>query len=265
MDGGVETARSLRDIFASMSHGSADPAAALAEAGHGDLPSHLVTEAIVNYADSAPVEVAEHLTPFVVANSAVPAPVSHAYPVTDLHDGLSLLASAPDPVHTGAADHLPGHDDPFGMHHDLADHPSVLDDVPHLTGHLTGVTDHTGDHAGDQAADRDAHHGDDGAHTDLWFGHGQATALAPQLDAGALGEGTGTHHYAEAAHTDPWLDVHAGLGHDAVPGHEPTGLTLWDEHVDSHDTGSHDAAPAAHPLPVEDPADHDLPIDPGHA
>jgi hypothetical protein len=258
MDGGMEQARSLRDIFASMSHGPADPAAALAGAGHGDLPGHLLTEAIVNYADAAPVEVAEHLSPFVVANSAVPASGGHPYPPADVHDGFSLLANAPEPVHPDAAD-LAGHDDPFAVHHDLADQHSVLDDVPHLAGHVAGVTDHD---SHDPAQDHDAHH-DAGDHADLWFGHGQAAALAPHLDGDGLPDGTdpGAAHpsFAEAAHTDPWLDVHPDL--DTVPAHDAEGITLWDEHVDAEGAGGHDQH-TVHPLPAEEPAGHDLPMDP---
>src|SRR4051794_4956964 len=133
---GSEPTLSLRELFASMSHGGADPAAALAQAGHGDLPGHLVTEAIINYADSAPVEVAEHLSPYVVANSAVPAPDGHPYPVTELHDGFSLLSSAPEPVDTDATD------DPFEVHHDV-DHPA-LDDASHAVD-IDGL--HDGLHA----------------------------------------------------------------------------------------------------------------------
>ncbi len=42
-------------------------------AGTVTCPPDLVAEAVVNYADTAPVEVAEHLAPFVTANSGVPA------------------------------------------------------------------------------------------------------------------------------------------------------------------------------------------------
>jgi hypothetical protein len=42
----------------------------LAEHGHADLPPELVAEAVVNFADTAPPEVAEQLAPFVTAHTA---------------------------------------------------------------------------------------------------------------------------------------------------------------------------------------------------
>jgi hypothetical protein len=72
----MTSARPLRDVFADLlgDAGGArpDPAAALAAAGHPDLPPQLVAEAVVSYADTAPVEVAEHLAPYVTAHSGVP-------------------------------------------------------------------------------------------------------------------------------------------------------------------------------------------------
>jgi hypothetical protein len=72
--------RSLRDLFDDLtsrsrdagaaSDGSADgvdPAALLRDAGHGDLPPDLVAEALSSYAGTAPLPVAEHLSPFVSA------------------------------------------------------------------------------------------------------------------------------------------------------------------------------------------------------
>ena len=38
----------------------ADPAEVLRASGHADLPDGLVAEAVVSYADTAPIEVAEH-------------------------------------------------------------------------------------------------------------------------------------------------------------------------------------------------------------
>jgi hypothetical protein len=243
---GAEPALSLRELFASMSHGGADPATALAQAGHGDLPGHLVTEAIINYADAAPVEVAEHLSPYVVANSAVPAPDGQPYPVTDVQDGFSLLSTAPDPIDT----HV---DDPYGVPADTTDHlddasPAV--DIDALPAHDTA------DQA-DPSADHDAHHGDGGEHADLWFGHGQASALAP-----VIGEPISTDDPSStfsAGHTDPWLldPADAAAEHpadDAVP--------LFGEGVEPHGTDAHDAGHSAQPLQV-DPAEHHHDIDPG--
>jgi len=264
MDGGLEQARSLREIFASMSHGSADPATALAQAGHGDLPGHLVTEAVISYADSAPVEVAEHLQPYVVANSAVPAPDGYDHPGADVPDAFSLLTSAPVPL-----DVEPGHD-PYDVH--AGDQHSLLDDGLHHDLH-DGLHDplHDGFHdtlhdTARDAADHDAHHGD-GGQTDLWFGHGQAAALEPHAlaDPLAAADDTAQPHYADAGHSDPWL-VDA---HDSVPEHAgDDGLALWNPDVHATDPAGHDLDQAPHehpPVPLEDPASHDLPIDPGHA
>jgi len=283
MTGGTDSGtavRSLREVFASFAHGSADPAAALAQAGHGDLPGHLVTEAIISYADSAPVEVAEHLSPYVVAHSAVPAPEGHPHPVPELHEGLDLLGSAPEPVHA---------DDPLAVHQD-AGHAGLHDGALHTTGlhdgaahhDLDGVghdpehLDHTGGHdltgheAGHEAAGPEAGHGaghDTGHDTgasgagvgDLWFGHGQAAALGAEPPAvHPLAPGPAAHDpFGDSGHVDPWLTGHE----DPTAGHAAgTGLDLWtpDQHLaPGHDAGHADAG--------HDAPQHDLPDDPGHA
>jgi len=260
MDGGLEQVRSLRELFASMSHGSTDPATALAASGHADLPGHLVTEAIISYADSAPVEVAEHLQPYVVANSAVPAPEGHPAPGAELHDGFALLTSAPVPVDV---DHQLGHEG-----YDVDQH-SLLHDGLH-DGLQDGLHDSLHDSFHDQlhdtVADHDAHHGD-GGHTDLWFGHGQAAALTPHALGDALSTSDdATHHFADAGQTDPWLTG----GDGTVPEHVAAeGVPLFGADVHGHDPSGHDLAvdqPHEHqPVPVENPDAHDLPIDPGHA
>lgn len=90
-------ARPLREVFEALAGSpdaagaTGDPAQVLAGTGHGDLPDELVAEAIVSYADTAPVEVAAHLAPFVTAHSAVPLDPAAADPVS----GLDLLATAP--------------------------------------------------------------------------------------------------------------------------------------------------------------------------
>ncbi len=71
---------------------AADPSSPLDDAGHGDLPSDLVAEAIVSFADTAPPAVAEHLAPFVMAHSVVPA-ADDEPPAASA--GLDLLATAP--------------------------------------------------------------------------------------------------------------------------------------------------------------------------
>jgi hypothetical protein len=255
---GSESTLSLRELFASMSHGGgADPATVLAQAGHGDLPGHLVTEAIINYADSAPVEVAEHLTPYVVANSAVPAPDGHSYPVTELDDGFSLLGSAPTTVETDAVD------DPFDVHHDV-DAPA-LDDASHtvdidgLHDGLHAVHDTTAEHA-DHSVDHDAHHGEDGNPADLWFGHGQATALTPSVIGDPVSTDDPSAGHFSAGHTDPWLIDTPG----EVPAHGAVDVPLFGEGVEAHeDAHGHEDTHTAQQLPVDDaPEHHD--IDPTH-
>lgn len=78
---------SLHDVFDALA-GQPDRSASemLHDAGYGDLPPELVGDALVNYADTAPVEVAEHLAPFVTAHTTDAAP--------DLDAGLGLLSGA---------------------------------------------------------------------------------------------------------------------------------------------------------------------------
>jgi hypothetical protein len=97
----MESAKPLRDVFNELvgdesARGAlaADRDAVLRDSGHGDLPGGLVAEAVVSYADTAPVEVAEHLAPFVKAHSAVPADGPAAVD-PDPATGLDLLATAP--------------------------------------------------------------------------------------------------------------------------------------------------------------------------
>jgi hypothetical protein len=74
----------LRDVFARLAGNGGDPGDFLR-----GLPADLVAEAVVSYADTAPLEVAEHLAPFVSEHSAVGSggDASEAW--------LDLLASAP--------------------------------------------------------------------------------------------------------------------------------------------------------------------------
>ncbi|MEV4618106.1 hypothetical protein AB0J74_05215 [Asanoa sp. NPDC049573] len=84
-------ARPLKDVFSDLVGDPSAGADALAAAGH-DLPADLVAEAVVSFAGTAPAEVAEHLAPFVTANSGVPAETDGTG--TEWFD---LLATAPDP------------------------------------------------------------------------------------------------------------------------------------------------------------------------
>jgi hypothetical protein len=92
----MATARPLRDVFADVTGDEAarasDPAEFLRSSGHEDLPDTLVAEAVTSYADTAPVEVAEHLSQYVMANSAVPGIGAEVDPSS----WLEALASAPE-------------------------------------------------------------------------------------------------------------------------------------------------------------------------
>lgn len=75
----MDAARPLRDVFADLTtsppsdHAQAGPAPdVLLASGHPDLPDSLVAEAVGSYADTAPIEVAEHLSPYVMAHSPIP-------------------------------------------------------------------------------------------------------------------------------------------------------------------------------------------------
>jgi hypothetical protein len=76
----MHPARPLREVFDQLTDGSAT------EPLEG-WPEPLLSEAIVSYADTAPVEVAEQLAPFVMAHTG-----GEAMPV---EQGLELLAAAP--------------------------------------------------------------------------------------------------------------------------------------------------------------------------
>lgn len=97
---GMDAARPLHSVFADLAgeRGYAEasglgPDEVLAANGHPDLPEGLVAEAVVNYADTAPVEVAEHLAPYVRANSAVPQSASESSAAEP--DWYGLLTTAP--------------------------------------------------------------------------------------------------------------------------------------------------------------------------
>ena len=95
----MASARPLRDVFADLVGApSHDPDALLRDQGHPGLPDDLIAEAVVSYADTAPVEVAEHLAPFVTTHSAVGAdPVPGDEPPAGWADLLST-APAGDPA-----------------------------------------------------------------------------------------------------------------------------------------------------------------------
>jgi hypothetical protein len=128
----MANARPLRDVFADLAGDhTASSGDVLAAGGHPDLPDGLVAEAVVNYADTAPIEVAAHLAPFVMANS--PVPLGPEVP-DEPPNWLDALATAPEPAPMeldAAAVHEPAehaHDlaqghDPAAFDHDFgADH-----------------------------------------------------------------------------------------------------------------------------------------------
>lgn len=91
----MESASPLREAFTELltdeaaRHAfAADPGGFLAAYGHADLPGSLLAEAIVNFADTAPPDVAEHLAPFVTGHWDGSSDV-------DAVAGLELLAAAP--------------------------------------------------------------------------------------------------------------------------------------------------------------------------
>jgi hypothetical protein len=95
----MASVRPLREVLADLV-GDTDarmggPEAYLAEQGHAELPPELMAEAVVNFADTAPPEVAEQLAPFVTAHTAGQ---------SDAGEWFDLLTSAP----VGAADDLDG-------------------------------------------------------------------------------------------------------------------------------------------------------------
>lgn len=94
----MERVRPLREVLDDLAGAGpgAAPRHALDQAGHGELPAGLVAEAVASYADTAPIEVAEHLAPFVTAHRTS----GEAEPGA----ALDLLVSAPLPPPEQRAD-----------------------------------------------------------------------------------------------------------------------------------------------------------------
>jgi hypothetical protein len=191
-------ARPLRELFADLvgdaearhAYGS-DPAGYLAAHGHPDLPEPLVAEAVVSYADTAPVEVAEVLAPYVTAHGPVPAAEADADPDTgSAADWFDLLTSS-DVA-----------DDPFG--------------------------EHPGEEPGEEpAADPDPQVGDvAGAWADpaeLDFGTGAGAAAAPETEpAEAAGAEPGEEATQDQAPAEPgWTADEAFAPEPPIEGFEP--------------------------------------------
>jgi hypothetical protein len=192
----MDLARPLHSVFADLvgERGASGlgPDEVLAAGGHPDLPAGLVAEAVVSYADTAPVEVAEHLAPYVRANSAVPQAGGPAA-IEEPH-WYDLLATAPP---------VPG----------LVGGPDLLDAA-------TAAAPSTDD-GGHQAASID--HGD----IDLDFGLGhRAPSGAEPTDSGEPTDPTPPSWSAttepadtEPVPADPSLDADPGfvMDHDIDP------------------------------------------------
>jgi hypothetical protein len=227
-------ARPLRDVFADLS-GTADgsgvdgrsPEALLAEAGHPQLPAGLVAEAVVSYADTAPIEVAEHLAPYVMAHSAVPTDVVDD---VDQPRWFELLSAAPDPA---GIEPLPAVDHPG---------PEAVDPTAHVW---------FGAGATDAAVDLDFGHG--AAGTDVASGHEHGTHPG---HLAALGDGPGGDPDGHGYHGDVQV-VDAAMPLDnpgSDEGHPHHHAYLDDDRVD--DGHLHDGHGA-----TDGPDHHDLPGD----
>jgi hypothetical protein len=110
----MDSARPLREVFADLTGAgnAGDARELLGGQGHAGLPDELVAEAVVNFADTAPVEVAEHLAPFVTAHSAVGADEMAGADETVGDEGwLDLLVTAPTETETDELDDLPPGDE----------------------------------------------------------------------------------------------------------------------------------------------------------
>jgi hypothetical protein len=156
----MAAARPLREVFAELAGDEAarhtDPAQLLRDSGHGDLPEDLVSEAVISFADTAPVEVAEHLAPYVAANSAIPAIEADAATNIDPPGWVEALATAPDIADLDSPDPSDGLDLSEG-----------LDDAPELP----------------VAAAQPPSSGEHAPYADVGFGLGDGIGTADPLDA----------------------------------------------------------------------------------
>ncbi len=225
----MEPVRPLREVFAELSAGPragsdepADPRRWLADHGHPDLPDGLLAEAIVSYAGSAPVEVAEHLEPFVTAHGPLPSTAGEGWAAAGEGDrGLALLAAAPSgpwepdggaPPDTGALEGDRG----SGAGHDLRHH------LPAHSGH-----DVAADPGHDVAADPGHDVAADLGHERAVGGHGGTDPAGLDFGHGlAAHPGGGEQHPAAAGAPEPAfgagvLPVHGGatVGEGGFPEH----------------------------------------------
>ncbi len=261
----MTSARPLRDVFADLAEhdpGGSPPDAAhvLAASGHPDLPDGLVAEAVVNYADTAPIEVAEHLQPYVMAHS--PVPQSAAVYDADPGDWLHAVASAPvlppgwpdvDPGYgydPATAGHHDGHTDgdqdlhEFGHEHTLeAGHPGLVDDPGQHDVHV----EHT-------------LHPIDAPSAHVGFDPDPGYGFPPEQNSGdhsvATGpEGTGDHNAAppQPFH-HPGYDVGPASTTSFGDGYDPAQLDFGGGVAATH-------PPAFEAAPVDEPVTHHPPAD----
>jgi hypothetical protein len=221
----MATARPLRDVFADVTGDEAvhasDPAELLRASGHADLPDTLVAEAVTSFADTAPLEVAEHLSPYVMANSAVPG----AGEEVDPSSWLEALSSAPDVLETTV--------DPAAV---------GLDEAPDGEPALEAGQAAFGAAAGDDLGTDDDSDFDDGDGFDLDFGFGKAIDTivdrAVDLFGAAPTPGAGDESFGASAPTtgdESFGSVAAGVGDESF-GAATTGLPADEpEDEDSED------------------------------
>ena len=188
--------------------------------GHPDLPDVLVAEAVGSYADTAPIEVAEHLSPYVMAHSSVPVP---DLPVVDASGWLDAVVSAPV-----VDEDLPG--DPA----DALDGADLLDAGPDLGSTQPRST----------AADAGPEHEPDSGHEGLDFGHGTPVDSDAASDDGAGHEAFHESGGSAIGGTDVGgTDLGGGDidGVDSIDvgrldgGHEPGGFDTLDDPSDDDD------------------------------
>ena len=208
----MDPARPLRDVFTDLAGDPGaptghDPAAVLAANGHPDLPDTLVAEAVVNYADTAPYEVAEHLAPYVMANSAVP-PADPTAPETDPATWLDLLASAPDVAEFG-----PETADLDGSLDEAAFGGLAGDHDPAGTAAVAPVDAGFGD-GGDSGTGATATNGtEDPTFADIATPHGDdALPDSETLDSAALADSAGVADWAAPSAPGPLGDDEADEG-----------------------------------------------------
>ncbi len=234
----MEAGPSLRELFAELSRGDGgDPADLLRAAGFGDVPDSLVSQAIVDYAGTAPLEVAEHLSPFAVAHGPVPVDDPTGEPAT-AHHGLSLLASAP------VVDHGEGLVDvPAPAEHHVDVDPATLDDAHpddlHEPVHHLDVdpADVDGLHPGSPHGGA-AHH----ALGSFGTGHGAETGDPPDRgDAAHHGETSPAHDHVQNVD-----EYDHDVSHEDVHDHEPEPV----HHDSTSELLDHDHLDAAHPDPA---------------